>query len=333
MDSQTLLIHCAAKAEIEEIEIHGLDLRYLHTRVMNEFSVASMKRSLERFGQLSPLVATRGGMALIDGYRRVAALKLLGRDTAVVELWPSSNEEAILCLLARSRQREWEAIEQAALLREILSRGLTQADLARLIGKDPSWVRRRLDLIESLPEEVLHLIRSGHLSSWAASRVLAPLARANPDHGLALARWVANEGVSTRELASFLAHYRRSGHRIRERMVHQPSLFLKSARAKATEREAAQVQANWIAELKGVLKVLERMHSCDPKPWGPQERSLIWAIKAALHLLDQKMDDKTTTDSTQLQGKEVDHDPATNTRCNPCPPPEANLDPQDRHDP
>lgn len=331
MDSQTLLIHCAAKAEIEEMEIHRLDLRYLHTRVMNEFSVASMKRSLERFGQLSPLVVAGDGLALIDGYRRVAALNLMGRDTAVVELWRSSNEDAILCLLARSRQREWEAIEQAALLREILSGGLSQTDLARLIGKHPSWVGRRLDLIESLPEEILHLIRSGHLSSWTASRVLAPLARANPDHGLALARWVANEGVSTRDLASFLDRYRKSAHHIRERMVHQPALFLKSARAKAMERETTQVRANWIAELTRVLKVLEHMHSSGPNPWSPQERSLIYAIKAALELLD--LDDKPTTLSTHLQGKEVDHDPATDARCNPCSPRETNLDAQDRQNP
>jgi len=59
-------------------------------------------------------------LILIDGYRRVAALRRLGRDTARVEWWPCSLAEALLGVLARSQSRPFAAIEEALLLRELV---------------------------------------------------------------------------------------------------------------------------------------------------------------------------------------------------------------------
>jgi ParB/RepB/Spo0J family partition protein len=311
MDPLTL---ASAPESILEIDIHRLELRYAHTRVISADSLRSLCASLEQFGQISPLVIV-APWVLIDGYRRVAALKRNGKDTALVEVWSCSEKEAIVRLIARPRR--WEAIEEAALLREILQDSeLSQARLARLIGKDPSWVTRRLDLLDGLSEEMLALIRSGRLSSWAASRVIVPLARANEAHALRLALCIEKEGIGTRELSAWFDHYRRSSRATRERMVEGPSLFLKALHARAEQRQASQLRegARWLADLGSVLRTLRRLQTdtlpdADMKP----ARQTLKAIKA---LLDALADRIERTPPHADPGSEADHLE---------PPPEANA--------
>ena len=66
--------------------------------------------------------------------------------------------------------------------------GLSQHDLARRCGRDVSWVNRRLQLPSGLPDAALSAVRDGKLSSWAANRVVVPLARANAG-ALPIACW------------------------------------------------------------------------------------------------------------------------------------------------
>ncbi|WP_456243453.1 hypothetical protein [Thiorhodovibrio winogradskyi] len=66
------------------------------------------------------------------------------------------------------------------MLSAAVAEGASQHELAHAVGKDPSWVNRRLALLTQLGEPLQEAVRSGVLSSWAASRILAPLARACP---------------------------------------------------------------------------------------------------------------------------------------------------------
>jgi ParB family transcriptional regulator, chromosome partitioning protein len=71
------------------------------------------------------------------------------------------------------------AIEEALLVRELVQGlGLSQREVARRSGHDISWVSRRLQLLAGLPDAIVVAVIEGRLSSWAASRVVAPLARA-----------------------------------------------------------------------------------------------------------------------------------------------------------
>ena len=125
-------------------------------------AVARIAQSIERCGQIVPciVVTIPGGAGtgadprvLIDGYRRVAALRRLGRDTASVEQWTCDLTEALLGVLARTQDRRFASIEEALLLRELMQgQGLSQHDLARRSGRDVSWVSRRLALLSALPD-------------------------------------------------------------------------------------------------------------------------------------------------------------------------------------
>jgi ParB/RepB/Spo0J family partition protein len=312
---------------LREVEIHQLDLRYAHTRVITSASVKSLARSIEQFGQISPLVSvSRGSLVLIDGYRRVAALKLNGKDTAMAEVWPCTEREAILRLLVRSGARKWEAIEEAGLLRELLmGSDLTRVALARLVAKDPSWVTRRLDLLDSLDEGIIELVRCGRISSWAASRVLAPLARANTAHAVGLAGWIAKEGASTRDLVTWFRHYRKSNRTTREKMARDPSLFLKAVQAKAEQQEARRLrdgpEGAWLNDLGQVLKSLRHLaKEADPALGADLRaaRAILTEIGSLILALNEQME------------RMENHDKSRNQTGDPHPPSEGNLHQQDR---
>ena len=249
--------------EAVELEISQIDLRYAHTRIMTRESLIRLAASIEQWGQIMPVI-TVSPCVLIDGYRRVAALKLCKRDTVLVEHWSCGEDQALLRVLSVGCERRWDVVEQAALIRELTCcHQMSQARVARLLGRDPSWVARRLGLLEALPEPVLEQIRSGRLSSWAASRVLAPLARANADHAASIGNWISRMHVSTRDLADFFDHYKSAAALTRERMAADPSLFLKAMRVQKENKEAERLrtgpEGKWLSDLLVAVSRLRRI--------------------------------------------------------------------------
>jgi ParB-like chromosome segregation protein Spo0J len=224
-------------AQCLDLDLHRLDLRFAGARVAEPRAVERIARSIERGGQIVPCVAVadppvevlQGGerLVLIDGYRRIAALRRLGRDTARVECWACDLAAVVLGVLARSQSRPWAAIEEALLVREMVQGlGLSQHEVARRSGHDVSWVSRRLQLLAGLPDAILIAVIEGRLSSWAASRVVAPLARANSEHAERLVKALSEAPLATRELRQWFDHYQKAGRLTRERLVDHPHLFL-----------------------------------------------------------------------------------------------------------
>lgn len=161
--------------EVVEMEIAHLELRYAHTRIIKRESLVTLAASIEQWGQIIPVI-TVAPRVLIDGYLRVAVLKLCKRDTVLAEHWSCREDKALLRVLVSGSERRWDVVEQAALIRELIDgHQMSGARVAERLGRNPSWVARRLSLLDGLPEEILQKVRAGCLSSWAASRVLAPL--------------------------------------------------------------------------------------------------------------------------------------------------------------
>jgi ParB-like chromosome segregation protein Spo0J len=237
-----------------EVDLHLLELRFASARLIEPQAVEKLARSIERDGQIVPCIVTAPPpgtsgaegterLVLIDGYRRVAALRRLGRDRAFVERWSCDLVEAVLGVLARTQSRSFAAIEEALLLRELTQGlGVSQREAARRCARDGSWVNRRLQLLASLPEAALAAVREGRLSSWAAARVIAPLARANAGHADRLLRAQGPARLSTRELGQWFEHYQKSRRGVRERMVDHPRLFLQALKEKAEERSSERLR-------------------------------------------------------------------------------------------
>jgi ParB family transcriptional regulator, chromosome partitioning protein len=230
-----------------DLDLHRLELRFANARLGEPRAVEQLVRSIERDGQIVPCIAVPGAAAtglaggephiLIDGYRRVAALRRLGRDTASVECWACDIGQALLAVLARSRSRPFAALEEALLLRELTQGlGLSQLEVARRCGRDDSWVNRRLQLLSALPDAALAAVRDGRLSTWSASRVIAPLARASGEHADRLLTALLRAPISTRELRNWFEHYQKARRAVRERMVNQPHLFVQALK-ESSEQE------------------------------------------------------------------------------------------------
>lgn len=289
--------------EIREIEIAHLELRYAHTRVKRP--VSSLTDSIKRFGQMVPVVTVKEGegcFVLIDGYLRVTALRGCGRDTVMAEIWPLREEEALARSLLLSQERKWEPIEQALVIRELSMRHrLSQGEAARLMGRDQSWISRRLALVEALPEEVLGLVRKGRLSTWSATRVLVPMARAIPDHAKTLAETLLKEPLSTRSLSDFFHHYQKANRTQRERMVAEPRLFLKALHHREEDSKACLLkegpEGRWLKDIKVVAHILRRLIKELPtviypgQPSGERQRLLtaFEETKAVMVCLSQKI--------------------------------------------
>lgn len=267
---------------IECLEIGQLDLRYAHTRIRRPEALLPLMRSLEKWGQLRPVSVVRSDPpchVLVDGYMRVEALRRCGKDTVLAEVWLCGEMEALLQVLIREQERRWEALEEASLIRELHDRhDLSQENIARLLGKDKSWVCRRLSLLSALPEEILEAVRSGDLSAWAAGRILAPLARANPEHAKTLTRTLSQEHLSTRELEALFRHYQKANRKQREMIAMDPALFLKALRSREEENRIHSLkngpEGKWLRDMKVAGHILVRLAKALPSVIYPGQQNL-----------------------------------------------------------
>lgn len=251
---------------LEAIEIAHLNLRYAHTRIRSVKAAIRMAEAIERFGQTSPVLVVPGEAPaeyiLIDGYLRVEALKRCGQDMVHAQIWPDKEAGALIHVLAQGRS--WDIFEQAALLKELyVHHELTQAQIARLLGKDKSWVSRRISFLALLPDQILAAVRDGSISSWSAHRVLAPLARANGEHAAKLADNLKKESLSTRDLALFFDHYKKANRSTRQNMIDQPHLFLKALESTTSKKQAKVLsdgpEGRWVQEIKTAGSILTRL--------------------------------------------------------------------------
>jgi len=159
----------------------------------------AMARSLDRYGQLSPVVVCQreGHYELIDGFKRLGAARGLTSmshlSARVLEADDRAAKAAIYGLnRAGSRTRELEeAWIVHALVRED---GLSQVEVAELLGRHKSWVCRRLALLERLGPASQDELRLGLLSSTAA-RQLVRLPQGNQPEVLELIRREALSGT------------------------------------------------------------------------------------------------------------------------------------------
>src|SRR5206468_6838041 len=88
----------ALHSQCLELDLHRLELRYAAARLIEPRAVERLARSIDRHGQLMPCLGVADGeqVVLLDGYRRVAALKRLGRDTDFVERWSCELAQALI---------------------------------------------------------------------------------------------------------------------------------------------------------------------------------------------------------------------------------------------
>src|SRR6266436_5046661 len=107
-----------------ELEFHELDRRLEHLRVRRPDQQRRLLVSLAALGQQTPIVVVEVAnqpdrYLVIDGYKRIAALEQLGRDTVAATVWAMSAAEALLLEWTLRCTPQESALEQGWLLVEM----------------------------------------------------------------------------------------------------------------------------------------------------------------------------------------------------------------------
>jgi ParB/RepB/Spo0J family partition protein len=185
--------------EIGPWPVTELGLGYRRYRLVDEAGEREMVQSLRRHGQITPLVVYRREETLevLDGFKRVAAALSLGLVNLRCQVLAADERQAKVALLTlHGAGKRLVELEEAWLVQALVREdGLSQVEVAGLLGRHPSWVCRRLALLEKLVEEVRQDLRLGLVSARTA-RALVSLPAGKQSR---LLRLIRAEGLSSEE--------------------------------------------------------------------------------------------------------------------------------------
>jgi ParB/RepB/Spo0J family partition protein len=277
-----------AEESLADIALAQLGQRFAALRIVNPSAEASVLQSMQKYGQLSPVVANRGegpgSYELLDGFKRFRAAQKLGFEhlkTRVFAFGVRASKAAILELnwAGKSVNHLEEALVLVSLVRED---GLTQEQAAVLVGRHKSWVSRRIALVERLCEEVQESLRLGLLSGSLA-RELARLPRGNQESALACVHKHRLTWRETSRLISRLLEHPRSHH---DCLLQSPWEFLGERRPEPPKAEpAARKLTTRLVRLHGVLREILQTLACQDWSAVPAEE-LAELSRLAVEALD-----------------------------------------------
>ena len=246
-----------------QLEFHQLDRGWEHLRVRHPARQRRLLASLAEGGQQTPIVVVAAEdqadrYVVIDGYKRIAALEQLGRDTVEAVVWPMSEAAAVLLDRTLRLSEHETALEVGWLLQELEQRfGYGVDELARRFDRSVTWVSRRLALVELLPETIQQQVREGKITAQVAMRFLVPVARQSLEDGQRMAAIFVEHHCDTREAGQLYAAWRQGSAAIRKRILDNPALFFKAQRQ---EKVPAGTGAELIRDLEMVTAILNRAH-------------------------------------------------------------------------
>src|ERR1019366_6024554 len=245
-----------------QLEYHQLDRRWEHLRVRHPARQRRLLASLADSGQQTPIVVVAaagqpGRYLVIDGYKRIAALQQLGRDTVEAVEWPMGEAEALLLDRSLRFSEHETALEQGWLLAEMEQRfGYGLDELARRFDRSVSWVSRRLALVELLPEAIQQQVREGMLGAQLAMKYLVPMARVKVEDVERMSAAIVKHRCDTRQAGQLYAAWRDGTSAGRERILTDPELFLKTQRQPPADKPAAVEQVE--RDLEMAIAILHR---------------------------------------------------------------------------
>jgi len=301
-----------------QLEFHQLDRRWEHLRVRDPRRQRRLLASLADSGQQVPIVVVPAeGVAdryvVIDGYKRIAALEQLGRDTVEAVVWPM-NEAAAVLLDRSLRLSEHEtALEVGWLLAEMEQRfGYSLEELGRRFDRSVSWVSRRLALAEVLPEAIQQQVREGKIAAQVAMKFLVPVARQSVGGCQSMAAIFAEHHCDTRAAGQLYGAWRRGSAAIRKRILEDPALFFKTQRQ---EKTPPGTGAELIRDLEMVTAMVNRIHR---RLAGEETAELDSAQRDAARLQIerierqlQRMEERLLPEQTHVEPSTTDHDSGT----------------------
>lgn len=245
--------------ETIRIALGEIGERFAPLRIVEPRAERAMLRSLERYGQMTPVVVCRivpGEHEMLDGFKRLRAARQLGYGELAARTLEVSLRVCKAAMLQLNRiGRSISGMEEALVVHSLCHEdGLSQTEIGVLIGRHKSWVCRRLSLVERLSDEAQEHIRLGLVpASFGAE--LARLQRCNQERVIEAIGKHRLTWRETRRVIALLENRPRWAH---ERILRDPRVALAPEEAMVDPQEQKGLSFN-ARQVQQRLVALERM--------------------------------------------------------------------------
>lgn len=215
---------------------------YQPRRTFDQEGLAELARSIEAAGVFQPIIVRRpdpnlNRYELIAGERRLRATKMTERKTipAIVRVLDDQTMMEV-AVLENLQREDLSPLEEAQAYQTLIERlNLTQAQVAARLGKSRPYIANYLRLL-GLPEEVKQMLASGELSMGQARTLLGVK---DERRLVELAKRVANEGLTVRQLEEIVAGINKKGRQ--KSVVKSANPYLREAESQLAGKFGTKV--------------------------------------------------------------------------------------------
>jgi len=177
---------------------------YQPRQEFDEESIKELCNSIQEKGFLQPILVRKKGQdyELIAGERRLRAAKLLNLKEIPAIIRQVNDEESLeLSLIENIQRQDLNPIEEAKAFQYLIDKfGLTQEQIAQIIGKSRVTVTNILRLLK-LPPEIQEEIKKGRIS-FAQGRLLLEIE--DPQKQKIIAEEIIANSLSVKELENLI---------------------------------------------------------------------------------------------------------------------------------
>jgi len=186
--------------KVYHLALDTIDANPLQPRKrFDDDKLKQLSESIKEDGVLQPVVVRRKGARyeLVMGERRLQAARLAGAASVPAVVKDVRDADSLRLAIVENIQREnLNAVEVANAYRQLIaSFGLSQSDLAQLVGRDRSSVANTLRLL-NLPDEVQQMIVEDRITEGHARALLS---LPTQKEQLALAHRIVEQSLSVRQ--------------------------------------------------------------------------------------------------------------------------------------
>lgn len=203
MDNMMRIERETGMTERAAVPLSKLDIRYSALRALSKASIQGMIHSMEKHGQLTPIVVTgdAGRWIVIDGFKRQKAAEVMGITTLMVVVLQGDDACMKAHMYLLNRKSGFSLIEEGILVRELVEKdGLQQTETAALLNRHKSWVCRRLEMMRRLSAQMIEDLKLGLIPPGSA-QALARLPHCNQADFSAL---IQTYRLSVRQIAPLI---------------------------------------------------------------------------------------------------------------------------------
>lgn len=213
----------ALAADSRELCLDSIGERFGPLRIINPEADVAILRSMERYGQIMPVVVSEFGGSdyqLLDGFKRLRGARALGMKSLKAQVMPLNVRAGKAALVQLNRiGKSINSMEEALVVHSLFHEdALSQVEIATLLGRHKSWVCRRIALIERLCDEGREQIQLG-LLPISMSRELVKLPRGNQE---ALLEAITNHHLSCRETGKLVEELQARPEREHREILRRP---------------------------------------------------------------------------------------------------------------